>query len=194
MPRPRQVFTEEQGYRPIDLLHAASDHLFSASQLFSIGDLLRAVGILDVDVEAPRCLDSAGYLSHLGLELLLKTFLLRLTGSFTDDHSLTKLFQALEARGVKLALDKRHLATLKELDLFFALRYPQTMGSPEVGDMDWLKIFSLFSALGDQLPQDLHGDLMNLDRTKKFGRVLMRKPKGGRPFEGHMTVVDTKKK
>jgi len=161
--------------------------------LFSISGFFRAVGILDVDVEAPRCLDSAGYLSHLGTELLLKTFLLRLTGNFRDEHSLTNLLRTLEASGVKFALNEEHLATVKQLDQFYHLRYPQTAGSPSVGDLDWPAIHSLFSALGEQLPEDLRRDLLNLDRTRKFGRVLMRKPKDGLPFEGHMIVVDTKK-
>jgi hypothetical protein len=91
---PPRVFTQEQGYRPIDLLHAATDHLFAANVLFSSSDFFLAVGMLDVDFEAPRCLDSAGYLSHLGLELLLKAFLLLVTGSFRDDHSLANLLRA----------------------------------------------------------------------------------------------------
>lgn len=190
---PRRVFTEKQGYRAIDLLHAASDHLFSANVLFSISGFFRAVGILDVDVEAPRCLDSAGYLSHLGIELLLKTFLLRLTGNFRDFHSLTSLLRTLEANGVKFGLNEEQFATVKQLDEWYHLRYPQTTASPSVGDLDWPGIHSLFSALVERLPEDLQRDLMNLDRTKKFGRVLMRKPKDRLPFEGHMIVVDTKK-
>jgi hypothetical protein len=189
----RRVFTKEQGYRPIDLLHAASDHLFAANVLFSISGFFRAVGVLDVDVEAPRCLDSAGYLSHLGIELLLKAFLLNVIGNFRDDHSLTNLLRALEANGVKFTLNEEQVATVKQLDQFYHLRYPQTVGSLSVGDLDWPAIHSLFSALGDRLPEKLQRDLINLDRTRKFGRVLMRRPKNGRLFEGHMIVVDTKK-
>jgi hypothetical protein len=191
---PPRVFTEAQGYRPIDLLHAAIDHLFSANVLFSVSDFFGAAGVLDVDVEAPRCLDSAGYLSHLGIELHLKAFLLRHTGNFRDDHSLTNLLRTLEANGVHLALNEEQLATLKQLDQFYNLRYPQTEGSPSVGGLDWLPIHSLSSALGDQLPEDLQRDVFNLDRTRKFGRVLMKKHKDGLPFEGHVIVVDTSKK
>src|ERR1700682_3057099 len=106
----RRVFTEAQGYRPIDLLHAASDHLFSANVLFSISFFFREVGIVNVDIDAPRCLDSAGYLSHLGIELTLKTSLLCFTGNFPDDHSLANLLRALEANGVQFALGKGHNA------------------------------------------------------------------------------------
>jgi hypothetical protein len=191
---PPRVFTKAQGYRPIDLLHAALDHLFSANVLFSVGDFFRAVGALDIDVEAPRCLDSAGYLSHLGIELYLKALLLRYTGNFRDDHSLTNLFRTLEADGVHLALNEKHVATVEQLDQFYHLRYPQTAGSPSVGGLDWLAIHSLSSALGTQLPKDLQRDVLNLDRTKKFGRVLMKKQKVGTPFEGNVIVVDTPKK
>jgi hypothetical protein len=79
----RRVFTKDQGYRLIDLLHAASDHLFAANVLFSAGDFFAVIGILDVAVEAPRCLDSAGYLSHLGIELLLKLFCSTAQANFT---------------------------------------------------------------------------------------------------------------
>ena len=190
---PRRAFTEAQGYRPIDLLHAATDHLFAANFLFSSGEFFRLIGILDVDLEAPRCLDSAGYLSHLGIELLLKTLLLCITGRFRDEHSLITLLRTLEVNGVKFALNEEQIATVKQLDQFYNLRYPQAAGSPSVGDLDWPAIHSLSSALLEHLPGDLQRDLLNLDRTEKFGRVLMRKTKGGRPFESHMIVVDSKK-
>jgi len=149
--------------------------------------------MLDVDFEAPRCVDSAGYLSHLGLELLLKAFLLLVTGEFRDDHSLANLLRALEADGAKVNLSEEHAATIKQLDEFYNLRYPQPAGSPSVGDLAWTAIHSLFSALAEQLPEDLRRELFKLDRTKKFGRVLMRKESAGRPFEGHVVVVDSKK-
>lgn len=167
--------------------------LDAANVLFSSSDFFLAVGMLDVDFEAPRCLDSAGYLSHLGLELLLKAFLLLVTGNFRDDHSLANLLRALEANGAKVSLSEAHAATIKQLDEFYNLRYPQPAGSPTVGDVAWNSIHSLFSALGEQLPETLRRELSKLDRTKKFGRVLMRKPKRGRPFEGHVLVVDSKK-
>jgi hypothetical protein len=49
----RITFTKEQGYRPIDLLQAAIDHLFAANVLFSAGDFFSAIGILNLDTEAP---------------------------------------------------------------------------------------------------------------------------------------------
>lgn len=189
----RRFFNREQGYRPIDLLHAATDHLFSATVLFSSGDFFRVIGALDIDTEAPRCLDSAGYLSHLGIELTLKAFWLHHSGKFSDSHSLATIVRNLQKEGLELALSADHMATLRRLDQFYSLRYPQTAVSPAVGDLDWDAIHSLFSALGDQLPKELQRDLRNLDRTKKFGRILMRKMKDTRLFEGRMIVVETKK-
>jgi hypothetical protein len=149
---------------------------------------------VNVDIDAPRCLDSAGYLSHLGIELTLKTSLLCFTGNFPDDHSLANLLRALEANGVQFALGEGHNATVKELDQFYLLRYPQAAGSPSVGDLAWPTILSLFEALAARLPEDLRRDLRNLDRTRKFGRVLMQKPKDKHPLEGHAIVVDRKKR
>jgi hypothetical protein len=52
----RKMFSRSDGYTEQDLLQSATDHLASARRLFEGG---------------PRCFDSAGYLSHLGIELIL---------------------------------------------------------------------------------------------------------------------------
>ncbi|MGO9451848.1 MAG: HEPN domain-containing protein [Candidatus Binataceae bacterium] len=189
---PRRTFTKAQGYRAIDLLHAASDHMFSANVLFSSGDFFRVVGVMDVDFEAPRCLDSAGYLCHLGIELLLKAILLNQTESFPNEHSLKKLLAILEENGVGPSLETDHIAVVDQLDAFYNLRYPQPTGSSSIGDLQWTEIHSLFSIIAESLPDGLKRDLMNLDRTAKFGRKLMKKPKESGLFEGHVLVVPSK--
>jgi HEPN domain-containing protein len=73
-------YRRSHGYTERDLLHSATDHLASARRLFESG---------------PRCFDSAGYLSHLGIELILKAFLLNRTDAFPNDHSLARLLSLL---------------------------------------------------------------------------------------------------
>jgi hypothetical protein len=190
---PRRSFSGSDGYNPIDLLQASSDHLSSANVLFSIGDFFNHLGFLDVDLEAPRCLDSAGYLSHLGVELLLKALLLHFSGSFPDEHSLRKLLSALKQNEIPLVLTQEQLETLKELDRLYELRYPNPQNMPSIGSMAWPRIHSLWSAIGERLPAELIVAVQTLDRTKKFGRVLMKKQKEGPPFEGHVVVIGQQK-
>jgi hypothetical protein len=188
------MFTKEQGYRPIDLLHAAIDHLFSANALFSMGDYFYILNIEDIDTEAPRCLDSDGYLSHLGIELLLKAFLLFFKGEFPREHSLLRLLKSIWSKGIALTVEGEDLVIINMLDEFFELRYPnpQGPGVPSIGDLDWPKIHRLTSLLLEQLPPELKSDLLQLDRTKKFGRQVMKKPKEGHLLEGHAIIVGAK--
>jgi hypothetical protein len=138
-------------------------------------------------------LDSAGYLSHLAIELVLKAFLLVRIRSFRDDHSLAKLLRTVQANGTKVALSEDQITTIRRLDEFYHLRYPQTDGSASIGDVDWDAIRSLASALLEQLPENLQSDVVRLDRTKKSGRALTKKPKDSPLFEGHVLVVKSQK-
>lgn len=54
-------FTVEDGLVPVDLLHCGLDHLAASKALFKL---------------SPAGFDSAGYLAHIGVELLLKAWLL----------------------------------------------------------------------------------------------------------------------
>ena len=155
-------FTATDGYRTIDLLHAAIDHLASAGVLFD---------------KNPRCYDSAGYLSHLGIELLFKSFLLHHAGQFPAEHSLRKLRCSLEESGIRLFLAEKHEDALAKLDRFADLRYPRPNGVPEIGSEDWTIIRTLYFKLRTQLPTDFQQHIDRMNRTTKFGRVLMRKRK-----------------
>jgi HEPN domain-containing protein len=74
-------FSRQDGFSELGLLHAAADYLGSAKLLFD---------------RSPRCFDSAGYLCHLGIELVLKAMLLNICNEFPNDHSLTKLSELIE--------------------------------------------------------------------------------------------------
>jgi HEPN domain len=186
-------FTEKQGYKPVDLLHAASDHLFSANTLFSAGGLFDLVGI--ISIEAPRCFDSAGYLSHLGIELMLKALLLSQARHFPDEHSLNKLLIMIQSSGAVLSIDSGDKAILSKLDQFAKLRYPDPngVGLPSIGEDDWPMIHRLWSKLFDQLPEIVKREACDIDRSMKFGRQLMRKLREGSPLEGHVAIVETQK-
>ena len=55
---PPRIFTPTDGLLPVDLAHCGLDHLTSAQKLFNSG---------------PSHYDSAGYLAHIGIELLVRS-------------------------------------------------------------------------------------------------------------------------
>lgn len=72
-----KVFTNAD-YRAAELLQAGIDHLDAAAAL-STG--------------SHRYLDSAGYICHMGIELMLKAWVLHSTGRFGRTHPLKPAFR-----------------------------------------------------------------------------------------------------
>ena len=66
---PRKAFTKAEGYSSRLLLHYGRDHLRSARILFE---------------RSPACYDSAGFLTHLGIELFLKASLQIMRHQFSE--------------------------------------------------------------------------------------------------------------
>lgn len=155
-------FTRQDGFTEVKLLHSAIDHLASAKVLFD---------------KNHRCFDSAGYLSHLGLELVLKAILLNCSNEFSNEHFLNKLSNLIEKQGVKLNYTNDHKETLKTLNGFYELRYPKSLNPIEIGDDDWTKIEILFEHLILMLPDKIQQDLRQMNHSKKGNRILMRRKK-----------------
>lgn len=153
-------FTEADGYSVRDILHFGVDHLESARILFGQG---------------ANCLDSAGYLSHLGLELLLKAWHLHQFKSFENKHDLVGLYGCLKPclDGKPFSVEQNGL--LQKLDSYYELRYPRQHAPIETGTDDWLPIEELLDTLWDQMPKELSSVLFEIVPTKKGGRVLMKK-------------------
>lgn len=154
-------FRRQDGFSEIELFHAAADHLASAKILFE---------------QSPRCLDSAGYLSHLGIELLLKALLLSECSEFPNEHSLVVLKEQLEKHGAPISCGKDHEATLNLLETFYELRYPRTQSPIEIGSDDWEGIERLFEFIVFLFPSSLQEQFRDLDHTQKGNRILMKKP------------------
>jgi HEPN domain-containing protein len=115
-------FTRQNGYSELELLHSATDHLGSARVLFD---------------RSPRCYDSAGYLCHLGIELVLKAIILNKCNEFPNEHSLVELSKSIERQSVKLNYGTDHKDTISMLEGFYELRYPKPSNPIEIGDDDW---------------------------------------------------------
>jgi len=158
----KKPFTKNSGYSEQNLLHAAIDHLAAAKYLFE---------------KHHRFFDSAGYLSHLGIELFLKSVLIYHTAKFPKEHSLIELYNQLERQGIDITLNNDQIKILSELDKFFNLRYPQPNKPIEIGEEDWNTIKKLFYVLLNQMPREFQQYLNNVNHKEKSGRILMRKKK-----------------
>ena len=156
--RPRK-FTKRDGYTEKDLLHYAVDHLKSARVLFE---------------KHYDLYDSAGYLSHLGIEMILKSMLLYREGEFPGVHKLGFLFRHLKK---DISLTKEQKRLIKKLDKFEGLRYPNPQKTVEIGDEDWDEIHSFALFLFEGSPKELQNEFKKIDRTKKGGRIVMSKQK-----------------
>ena len=155
-------YTRDDGFSTRELLYYAWGHLASAKVLFE---------------RSFDCYDSAGHLSHLGIELVLKAFLLHDVGSFPNEHNLLKLHSEIKKSCRTLNIGVDHEKTLERLNPYISIRYPTPEQPIEIGDEDWDAIERLFAALRSAMPSELQQELQNRNRTLKGGRILMSKPK-----------------
>jgi len=153
---------------PIDLVHCGVDHIFAAKELF---------------LKSPSYYDSAGYLAHIGVELLLKALLLETSDSYEGTHNLSRLYDTLVSEDHVEELDPPMLGTLKLLNDYEELRYPNINAPTEVGGDDWSGIEALAETIWNSMPRSIAWELEKLNdpsehtHVKKSGRVLMRKPR-----------------
>lgn len=168
------TFSAKDGFTVEDLLHFGYGHVDAARTLFE-GD--------------PAFLDSAGYLAHLGTEVVLKTWHLLWFGQFDDTHDLVRLYDELKRKDNSLNIGAEHEAFLAELDKFYLLRYPRRKkGAVEVGSDQLTHFDALLNALWDKSPKELIDTYEKLDPTRKGGRVLMKKKVVAEPNPPNNTV------
>jgi len=157
-----KTFKISDGFEPTDLLKYARDHLASAKLLFG---------------RNPLCYDSAGYLAHLGLELMLKSILLELNGEFPAEHNLKLLYNLAKKAGAHL-IEKKEEKLLIKINQFFYLRYANPQNPIEIGDDDWKMIEKIFFTLLSNFPNNIMSELDNSNYYEKGSRILFRKAKG----------------
>lgn len=146
-----------------DLLQFAIDHLEAALALGN-GNW--------------RHFDSAGYLAHLGLELLFKSWLLHKTQVFPKTHSLRKLREEVLKLEPSFKLAKPQNKLLDYLDGLYELRYPNRKKPTEVGQDDLTLVQELGNDIWQRLPEELVKNYESIPENKKGSRVLMKKPVG----------------
>jgi HEPN domain-containing protein len=155
-------YKREDGYLEEDLLQSSLHHLDAASILFKSG---------------PDTYDSGGYLLHLSIELLLKSWLLSLTGEFSNTHRLQDLRQKISAAGAEIKLSKTQNKTIELIDRLFDLRYPNRQIPKEIGSEHFELAFQLHKALRVCLPNEVEQRYRATPLERKGGRVLMKKPR-----------------
>ncbi len=158
----RITYRKSDGYTVEGLCQSANDHLVSAMHLFMC--------------HGPQTYDSAGYLSHLGVELLLKAALLDRTEEFPNEHNLKQLIRRLQATGFALGLSSARSEALELLDSFSELRYPEPEGLSPIGDESWATVYDLYEWLLVQLPASLGQAIQQINHAEKSGRLLLQKP------------------
>jgi HEPN domain-containing protein len=153
------TFTKNDGFTVEDMLHFGYGHIDAARALFK---------------DDAAFLDSAGYLAHLGTEVVLKAWHLQAFGKFEDIHVLTTLYNELRTHDKKIDLGSEHEAFLKELDHFYLLRYPRRKKGPiEVGSEMLEQFEGLLESIWQFLPDEMVNIYESMNPTKKGGRVLM---------------------
>ena len=159
-------YKAEDGFQTQDLLHASRDHFISSERLFKLGET--------------EYLDSAVYLAHLSVELLLKSFLLHKTGSFPETHSLEGLigqvashYPAAKQKGVNVGYRNILIA----LDRFYELRYPNRGQSPGICKGDFEAIEMLYEQLKSAMPKTLKEEFNSISKTEKYGREVRKRNK-----------------
>lgn len=145
-------------YIPKELLHFGIDHLNAAKLLYN---------------SSPSFYDSAGYLSHLGIELILKACCLHSKKEHPKVHKLVDLWNKI-ASFKQLSLQKENIEWLKELDQHYNLRYPAECAPIETGSDDWNKTEKLFLELYSLMPSSLREQIEKLQLNKKGHRTLMK--------------------
>ena len=156
-----RMFRRAEGYKEEELIRSAIDHLEAAQYLFGVN---------------PSWFDSAGYLSHLGLELLLKACLLTLCHEFPDEHSLRKLTKQLADNSFYIKFRDNNTTLLQKLDKLYDLRYPSPSDPVNIGNEDWNVVQQMIIAIVDRMPDSLRDCFERIRRPVKGDRVLMRKP------------------
>ncbi len=156
-----KYFKKSEGYNPKELIQYGLDHLNAGQILF---------------VASPSYFDSAGYLVHIGFELVLKAWHLETFDQFPDTHSLKNLIKELNESGQAVNLSDQEKQALEMIDEYSQLRYPLPASGIEVGDDDILAIDKLFKSIWQQTPPQLRGYFKLIDSLKKGNRILMKKP------------------
>ena len=163
----KKVFTRKDCTES-DLIQYSVDHLKTAKKLYELSGRWTW-----------EYLHSAAFLSHLGIELLLKACLLHFEHEFPAVHDLKQLFRQLRKKGINLSdQNKKWLNYLNNCN---ALRYPDPVKRTEVDINQWEKTKALFEELRTNVPEKIQKQIILNERYRsnvKSGKTIWPENKG----------------
>jgi len=154
-----KTYSAADGYKDVDLVQFARDHLFAAEKLFELGI---------------RTLDSAACLAQLGIEILLKALLLGATGQFPNEHSITKLGCQVKQAVPSFEIPSPYSDVFPLLDRYYELRYPAPSDMPGIAQGDWPVIKHIIDLIEQHLPEDARHSPNSDSASNKGERKIMR--------------------
>jgi HEPN domain-containing protein len=124
----------------------------------------------------PLYYDSAGYLAHLAIELLLKVMLLLVCDEFPSEHDHQTLLKLLRRELPDLEITEAGERAITLVNRFKDLRYPRPEDPIEIGSDDADLIVSLYNTIWEFIPEGARSTADERGWVTKGGRVLMRRP------------------
>lgn len=157
-----KTYKQSDGYQAEDLLQSGLHHYEAAKTLLN---------------SSPDLFDSGGYILHLAIELLLKSWILHIKSEFDGTHSLQQLRQTLVELGAQLSFNKEENKLLEYFERLYELRYPNRYAPTEIGAEDLSLVERIVEKLWQGLPSELVDAFERIPAGRKGGRVLMKKKK-----------------
>lgn len=157
----KKVFTRNDCSES-DLIQYCVDHIKTAEKLYELSGRWTW-----------EYLHSAAFLSHLAIELLLKSCLLHYENEFPPIHDLKRLFSILRKRGIIISDENKKW--LNYLNGCNALRYPNELSRTEVDVNQWEKTKSLFEELRTKIPVEIQNLIVTHERYRsnvKSGKTI----------------------
>ncbi len=148
----KRVFTRDDCTES-DLVQYSVDHFEAAEKLYELSGRWTW-----------QYLHSAAFLSHLGIELLLKACLLHFEEEFPAEHDLKRLFRSLRKKGMELS--QQNKKWLNYLNRCNTLRYPDPGTGIEVDVINWKKTKSIFEELRKQVPEKIRKQMVIHERYR----------------------------
>jgi len=159
--KPKKVFTRNDCSES-DLIQYSVDHLKTAKKLYELSGRWTW-----------EYLHSAAFLSHLGIELLLKACLLHYDNEFPAIHDLKRLNGMLRKKGINIS--DQNKKWLNYLNGCNALRYPNETARTEVDVNQWEKTKTLFEELRTKVPSEIQKQIIAHERYRsnvKSGKTI----------------------
>ena len=100
------TYKQSDGYLAEDLLQSGLHHYEASKVLLN---------------SSPAFFDSGGYILHLAIELMLKSWIFHINGEFDGTHCLQHLRQTLIESGTKLSFTREENKLLEHFDRLYEL-------------------------------------------------------------------------